>query len=248
MRSTNLGGRIAYPSDTQFTPDSITPTSGHSSHFSYGNGASASFDQMPVYTVPQAQMIPMQPQQRMQSQSYGNNKMSYHTTATTISPAQMSNQSYTSPVTMMPLPFLNNTQRASAMAPTTRAPSIAFSRASSYRSSHSPSPGPHAQTHTRALQRCDQRKQHKRSTSRATNSSRETRRPAASAELGGFINYTPSDKKRILTGVAPSGSSKTKARREKEAAEQKRKMSEAARRAVLSGDMGLLERSGVFGS
>jgi hypothetical protein len=65
-------------------------------------------------------------------------------------------------------------------------------------------------------------------------------------DVGGFINFTPSDKNKILTGVAPSGSSKTKARREKEAQEQKRKMSEAARRAVLSGDLGMLERSGVF--
>lgn len=40
------------------------------------------------------------------------------------------------------------------------------------------------------------------------------------------------DKGRILSGVAPSGSSKTKARREKEAKERSRRLSEAARRAV----------------
>ena len=48
----------------------------------------------------------------------------------------------------------------------------------------------------------------------------------------GFVNFTPSDSKRILTGVAPSGSSKTKARREKEAGEKRRKLSEVAMRAM----------------
>ena len=52
------------------------------------------------------------------------------------------------------------------------------------------------------------------------------------------------DSKKILTGVAPSGSSKTKARREKEAAEKRKKLSEAAKRAVLEagGDLEALER------
>lgn len=48
----------------------------------------------------------------------------------------------------------------------------------------------------------------------------------------GFVNYTPNDSKRILTGVAPSGSSKTKARREQEANEKKRKLSLAVLKAV----------------
>ena len=50
----------------------------------------------------------------------------------------------------------------------------------------------------------------------------------------GFVNYTPNDSRKILTGVAPSGSSKTKARREKEAAEKRRKWSEAATKAILA--------------
>ncbi|KAF2404054.1 hypothetical protein EJ06DRAFT_304225 [Trichodelitschia bisporula] len=60
----------------------------------------------------------------------------------------------------------------------------------------------------------------------------------------GFVNFTPEDKRKILNGVAPSGSSKTKARREKEAAEKQRKLSEAARKAVIEagGDVSLLER------
>lgn len=49
-----------------------------------------------------------------------------------------------------------------------------------------------------------------------------------------FVNFTPNDASRILSGVAPSGSSKTKARREREAQEKRRKLSEAAAAAVLA--------------
>ena len=48
----------------------------------------------------------------------------------------------------------------------------------------------------------------------------------------GFMNFTPQDSAKILTGVAPSGSSKTKARRELEATEEKRRMSLAAIKAI----------------
>ncbi|KAI2625600.1 hypothetical protein GGR54DRAFT_629158 [Hypoxylon sp. NC1633] len=41
-----------------------------------------------------------------------------------------------------------------------------------------------------------------------------------------FCNYTPNDKKVLMNGVAPSGSSKTKARREREAMEHKRKLND----------------------
>lgn len=66
---------------------------------------------------------------------------------------------------------------------------------------------------------------------------------SGSGSGGGFVNYTPSDSRKILTGVAPSGSSKTKARREKEAIEKRRKLSLAAARAVLEagGDSGALD-------
>ncbi|OAX85044.1 hypothetical protein ACJ72_00574 [Emergomyces africanus] len=47
-----------------------------------------------------------------------------------------------------------------------------------------------------------------------------------------FVNFTPDDSQKLLTGVAPSGSSKTKARREQEAREKRRKLSEAALLAV----------------
>lgn len=51
-------------------------------------------------------------------------------------------------------------------------------------------------------------------------------------KAGGFVNYTPSDSEKLLTGVAPSGSSKTKARREREAAERWRRFSQAAAKAL----------------
>jgi hypothetical protein len=58
-----------------------------------------------------------------------------------------------------------------------------------------------------------------------------------------FVNFTPEDSHKILTGVAPSGSSKTKARREQEAKEKRRKLSEAALMAVRNagGDVEALE-------
>lgn len=58
-----------------------------------------------------------------------------------------------------------------------------------------------------------------------------------------FVNFTAHDSDRILTGVAPSGSSKTKARREQEANEKKRKLSLAAVRAIeeAGGDINAME-------
>ncbi|KAK6500341.1 hypothetical protein TWF481_010685 [Arthrobotrys musiformis] len=61
-----------------------------------------------------------------------------------------------------------------------------------------------------------------------------------------FVNFTPHDATKILSGVAPSGSSKTKARREREAQEKRRKLSEAAAAAVLAagGDPSAIENIG----
>jgi hypothetical protein len=63
----------------------------------------------------------------------------------------------------------------------------------------------------------------------------------------GFVNYTPEDCRVLMTGVAPSGSSKTKARREREAAERQRRMSEAVMKAVAAagGDVGRLREEGI---
>ncbi|KAM0458971.1 hypothetical protein ACHAO4_002360 [Trichoderma viride] len=62
----------------------------------------------------------------------------------------------------------------------------------------------------------------------------------------GFVNFTPNDGNVLMTGVAPSGSSKTKARREKEAQEKRRKLSEAAMKAVAAagGDVDKLIQEG----
>ncbi|KAL8640754.1 MAG: hypothetical protein Q9228_002365 [Teloschistes exilis] len=69
-----------------------------------------------------------------------------------------------------------------------------------------------------------------------------------SAVTMGFVNFTPNDSQRILTGVAPSGSSKTKARREQEANEKKRKLSLAVLRAVeeAGGDPEPLRKEGLL--
>lgn len=64
----------------------------------------------------------------------------------------------------------------------------------------------------------------------------------------GFVNYTPGDSQKILAGVAPSGSSKTKARREQEAHEKKRKLSLAAEKVIkeAGGDVEQLRASGLL--
>ncbi|MCJ1437658.1 hypothetical protein MMC27_007045 [Xylographa pallens] len=72
--------------------------------------------------------------------------------------------------------------------------------------------------------------------------------PTGGVGAVGFVNYTPSDSRKILTGVAPSGSSKTKARREKEASDRRRKLSEAAAKAVkdAGGDVEALRKEGLL--
>jgi hypothetical protein len=62
------------------------------------------------------------------------------------------------------------------------------------------------------------------------------------------VNFTASDNQRILSGVAPSGSSKTKARREKEAIERRRKLNEVAVKVVkeAGGDVEALMREGLL--
>ncbi|PBP20548.1 developmental regulatory protein WetA [Diplocarpon rosae] len=80
------------------------------------------------------------------------------------------------------------------------------------RDSASPSPSPNPQAlHVR-----------KRRTPKASKPA-PPRTPTTPGAVS-FVNYTPSDRRKILTGVAPSGSSKTKARREKEALDKRRKL------------------------
>lgn len=94
--------------------------------------------------------------------------------------------------------------------------------------------------------------QHRRSKSSAAprrKSASTLRTPKSNGSLSmGFVNFTPHDSKRILTGVAPSGSSKTKARREQEANEKKRKLSAAVLRALeeAGGDTEGLRREGLL--
>ena len=118
--------------------------------------------------------------------------------------------------------------------------------------SRSPSPGPPlteprsgARRNTRgpstSRSRCTSRHRRAKSTN-------NTPRLATTTDRSGFVNYTPHDSGKILNGVAPSGSSKTKARREKEAADKRRRLSQAAVRAVVEagGDLDGLERAGLL--
>jgi hypothetical protein len=60
-----------------------------------------------------------------------------------------------------------------------------------------------------------------------------------------FVNFTPKDASKLLNDVAPSGSSKTRARREQEARDKRKKLSEAAKKAVMvaGGDVAAFERA-----
>lgn len=91
-------------------------------------------------------------------------------------------------------------------------------------------------------------KTRKRSKSSRRKSSAGALKSPKSAGAIGFVNFTPSDSQKILTGVAPSGSSKTKARRELEAIERKRKLSVAAEKAVrdAGGDPEKLRAAGLI--
>ena len=85
-------------------------------------------------------------------------------------------------------------------------------------------------------------------TSRRESSAASLRSSNNSGTMMGFVNYTPGDSQKILAGVAPSGSSKTKAKREQEALERKRKLSLAAEKAVkeAGGDLEQLRASGLL--
>ena len=129
-------------------------------------------------------------------------------------------------------------------------------------SSRSPSPSPPPTNHPRlrrttgrpgvsGLSSTRQASSHSQSHSHRRKSSQGGSSGAGSGARPagvGFVNFTPDDSKKILTGVAPSGSSKTKARREKEAAEKRRKLSQAAVKAVLEagGDVRSLEEEGLI--
>jgi hypothetical protein len=116
--------------------------------------------------------------------------------------------------------------------------------------SRTPSPNPQPQFHRRRPSSHAQHSSRQVSQSAARNDRRKSSVASAPRQASipngnvGFVNFTPHDSRKILTGVAPSGSSKTKARREKEAAEKRRKLSQAAMKAVLEagGDVDSLRR------
>ncbi len=103
----------------------------------------------------------------------------------------------------------------------------------------SPPPPPSAKSPSKARQRP---KTHRRK------GSAPALRSAKSAGSLGFVNFTPHDSQKILTGVAPSGSSKTKARRELEAHEKKRRLSLAVEKVVrdAGGDSEKLRLAGFL--
>lgn len=116
---------------------------------------------------------------------------------------------------------------------------------SSWDGSPSPTPQPATESRSRQTSASRRRSQHRR-----TKSASATPRHHGRDQGGGvgFVNFTPGDAGKILNGVAPSGSSKTKARREKEAADKRRKLSQAAMQAVIEagGDVESLTRAGLM--
>ena len=116
-------------------------------------------------------------------------------------------------------------------------PSTPHRRARSCHRSVSPSP---PATEPRSSKRnSSSRRPSRHRRAKSTNS---TQRHSQNVSADAFLNFTAQDSDRILNGVAPSGSSKTKARREKEAADKRRRFSQAAVRAVVEagGDLDAL--------
>lgn len=111
--------------------------------------------------------------------------------------------------------------------------------------SQTPSPPPTEPRSARKASSSRRASRHRRT--KSTNST--PRHPhGADKANGAFVNFTADDSNKILSGVAPSGSSKTKARREKEAADKRRRFSQAAVRAVVEagGDLDALSKSGLI--
>lgn len=84
-----------------------------------------------------------------------------------------------------------------------------------------------------------------RSASRPPRTPKGPKTPTGGAPVIDFVNFTPKDASKLLNDVAPSGSSKTRARRELEAREKRKKLNEAALKAVevAGGDVAAFERA-----
>ncbi|KIW56415.1 hypothetical protein PV05_05080 [Exophiala xenobiotica] len=84
-----------------------------------------------------------------------------------------------------------------------------------------------------------------RSSSRPPRTPKGPKTPTGGGQLVDFVNFTPADSAKLMNDVAPSGSSKTRARRELEAREKRKKLSEAALKAVkvAGGDVAVFEKA-----
>ncbi|KAJ5322233.1 regulator protein wetA-Penicillium chrysogenum [Penicillium brevicompactum] len=130
-----------------------------------------------------------------------------------------------------------------------------FNTSQTHNNSRSPSLSPKAgnltlDSRTSSISKPTHRRTHSRKLSGQSMNGPKPAKASGSSPRGAnksvsvsFVNFTAHDSKKILTGVAPSGSSKTKARREQEARDRRRKLSEAALLAVRSagGDVEALE-------
>lgn len=84
-----------------------------------------------------------------------------------------------------------------------------------------------------------------RSQSKPPRTPRTPKTPSTASFNVDFVNFTAKDASKLLHDVAPSGSSKTRARRDAEEKERRKKLSEAALKAVTSagGDVDALKRA-----
>lgn len=143
--------------------------------------------------------------------------------------------------TYKPIPVVENSYPTSALPH--GLPNTPYRRAKSCHRSQSPSP---PGTEPRSRKSSSKRRASRHRRTKSTNS---TPRQSQNLEKSGFVNFTPHDSNKILSGVAPSGSSKTKARREKEAEDKRRRFSLAAVKAVVAagGDLDALSKAGLLG-
>ena len=125
-------------------------------------------------------------------------------------------------------------------------PSTPHHRARAHYRSLSPSSPATEPSNSRTFRRTPSSKRN--SKLRRTKSTNSTPRRCQNSDKDAFVNYTAEDSNKILSGVAPSGSSKTKARREKEAADKRRRLSQAAVKAIVEagGDIDALDKAGFF--
>ncbi|KAK2768616.1 hypothetical protein FQN54_000472 [Arachnomyces sp. PD_36] len=152
--------------------------------------------------------------------------------------------------------LIGNSSQKQPSPPLSRSPSVSPTAAVTLPKRSSTAKPTASGSNTRSSNARDGRRTHNRKHSTAGSTPRTPRASASSKNLGArasngalnvsFVNFTPDDSQKILTGVAPSGSSKTKARREQEAREKRRKLSEAALTAIRRAGGDVDDLSSVF--